>query len=104
NSGAEANEAAIKLARRWAHGRDGQDRFEIISMLNSFHGRTLATLTASGQEKLHTGFDPLPEGFRYIPFNDEKALADAVSTQTAAVMLERVHGEGGIRGAAPGCL
>ena len=104
NSGAEANEAAIKLARRWAHERDGQGRFEIISMLNSFHGRTLATLAASGQEKLHTGFDPLPAGFRYVPFNDEKALADAVSTQTAAVMLELVQGEGGIRVAAPSFL
>ncbi|MEK6603819.1 MAG: aminotransferase class III-fold pyridoxal phosphate-dependent enzyme, partial [Nitrospirota bacterium] len=62
NSGAEANEAAIKLARRWAHAKDGAGRYEIVSMLNSFHGRTLATLTATGQEKVQKGFEPLPEG------------------------------------------
>ena len=97
NSGAEANEAAIKLARCWAHGRDGQGRFEIVSMLNSFHGRTLATLTATGQEKVQKGFEPLPEGFRYVPFNDVEALAQAVSAKTAAVLLELVQGEGGVR-------
>jgi acetylornithine/N-succinyldiaminopimelate aminotransferase len=101
NSGAEANEAAIKLARRWAHERDGASRFEIITMVNSFHGRTLATLTATGQEKVQKGFDPLPEGFRYIPFNDVAALAQAVSGKTAAVMLEPVQGEGGVRVGAP---
>ena len=103
NSGAEANEAAIKLARRWGQ-RNGGRRFEIISMLNSFHGRTLATLAASGQEKLQAGFDPLPSGFRYVPFNDEKAVAEAVSERTAAVLLEPVQGEGGIRVATPGFL
>jgi acetylornithine/N-succinyldiaminopimelate aminotransferase len=103
NSGAEANEAAIKLARRWGQ-RNGERRFEIISMLNSFHGRTLATLAASGQEKLQAGFDPLPEGFRYVPFNDEKAVAEAVSERTAAVLLEPVQGEGGIRVATPDFL
>ena len=103
NSGAEANEAAIKLARRWGQ-RNGGRRFEIISMLNSFHGRTLATLAASGQEKLQAGFDPLPDGFRYVPFNDEKAVAEAVSERTAAVLLEPVQGEGGIRVATPGFL
>jgi acetylornithine/N-succinyldiaminopimelate aminotransferase len=103
NSGAEANEAAIKLARRWGQSNGGR-RFEIISMLNSFHGRTLATLAASGQEKLRAGFDPLPSGFRYVPFNDEKAVAEAVSERTAAVLLEPVQGEGGIRVATPGFL
>jgi len=101
NSGAEANEAAIKLARRWAHERDGQGRFEIISMLNSFHGRTLATLTVTGQEKVQKGFEPLPEGFRHVPFNEEKSLRDAVSGKTAAVMVEPVQGEGGVCVATP---
>lgn len=101
NSGAEANEAAIKLARRWAHDRDGDSRYEIISMLNSFHGRTLATLTATGQEKVQKGFEPLPEGFRHIPFNDARALAEAVSSKTAAVLLEPIQGESGIRPATP---
>jgi acetylornithine/N-succinyldiaminopimelate aminotransferase len=104
NSGAEANEAAIKLARRWAHAKDGAGRFEIISMLNSFHGRTLATLTATGQEKVQKGFEPLPEGFRHVPFNDVDALASAVSAKTAAVLVEPVQGEGGVRVATPAFL
>jgi acetylornithine/N-succinyldiaminopimelate aminotransferase len=104
NSGAEANEAAIKLARRWAHAKDGAGRFEIVSMLNSFHGRTLATLTATGQEKVQKGFEPLPEGFRHVPFNDGDALASAVSAKTAAVLVEPVQGEGGVRVATPAFL
>src|SRR5207249_4744759 len=104
NSGAEANEAAIKLARRWAHAKDGAGRFEIVSMLNSFHGRTLATVTATGQEKVQQGFEPLPEGFRHVPFNDVDALASAVSAKTAAVLVEPVQGEGGVRVAAPAVL
>src|SRR6266568_5451801 len=104
NSGAEANEAAIKLARRWAHAKDSAGRFEIVSMLNSFHGRTLATLTATGQEKVQKGFEPLPEGFRHVPFNDVDALASAVSAKTAAVLVEAVQGEGGVRVAAPAFL
>src|SRR2546422_5514574 len=104
NSGAEANEAAIKLARRWAHAKDGAGRFEIVSMLNSFHGRTLATLTATGQEKVQKGFEPLPEGFRHVPFNDVDGLASAVSAKTAAVLVEPVQGEGGVRVAAPAFL
>jgi len=104
NSGAEANEAAIKLARLRAHDLDGAGRFEIISMLNSFHGRTLATLTATGQEKVQKGFDPLPEGFRYVPFNDVEALSKTVSSKTAAVLLELVQGEGGVHVVTPAYL
>ena len=104
NSGAEANEAAIKLARRWAHEKDGAGRYEIVSMLNSFHGRTLATLTATGQEKVQKGFEPLPEGFRYVPFNDTEALSQAVTSKTAAVLLEIVQGEGGVQVVTPAFL
>jgi acetylornithine/N-succinyldiaminopimelate aminotransferase len=104
NSGAEANEAAIKLARRCAHEKDGPGRYEIVSMLNSFHGRTLATLTATGQEKVQKGFEPLPEGFRYVPFNDVEALSQAVSSKTAAVLVEPIQGEGGVRVATPAFL
>jgi acetylornithine aminotransferase len=96
NSGAEANEAAIKLARRYGHERHGAGRFEIITMKNSFHGRTLATITATGQEKVQTGFDPLVPGFLYAPFNDFGAIEDLVSDKTAAILLEPVQGEGGV--------
>lgn len=95
NSGAEANEAAIKLARRWGH-RDRGGRFEIISALGSFHGRTLGTLSATGQEKYHQGFQPLLPGFKMVPFNDVKALEGAISDQTVAIMLEPIEGEGGV--------
>jgi acetylornithine aminotransferase len=97
NSGAEANEAAIKLARRYAHDTYGPDRYEVISMLQSFHGRTLATLTATGQEKVQKGFEPLPSGFAHVPFNNFEALEQAVSEKTAAILLEPVQGEGGVR-------
>jgi len=95
NSGAEANEAAIKLARRWGH-REGGRRFEIVSALGSFHGRTLATLTATGQEKVRTGFQPLPEGFRYVPFDDLAGLDRALTDTTVALLLEPIQGEGGV--------
>ena len=96
NSGAEANEAAIKLSRRYAHQKHGPDRYEIITMLNSFHGRTMATLTATGQEKVQKGYEPLLPGFKYVPLNDLPELEKALSAKTAAVMLELVQGEGGV--------
>jgi acetylornithine/N-succinyldiaminopimelate aminotransferase len=97
NSGAEANEAAIKLARRYAHEKYGATRFEIITMLQSFHGRTMATLTATGQEKVQKGFEPLLPGFTYVPFNDLNAVEQAITPATAAIMLELVQGEGGVQ-------
>ena len=95
NSGAEANEAAIKLARKYG-SEHGDGRFEILTALGSFHGRTIATITATGQEKVRRGFQPLPEGFRYFAYNDIDALAAAISPRTIAVMLEPLLGEGGI--------
>lgn len=96
NSGAEANEAAIKLARKYAKVKHSPDKVEIITALNSFHGRTLATITATGQTKYQKGFEPLPEGFKYVPFNDLQVLDDAVGPTTCAVMLELIQGEGGV--------
>ncbi len=96
NSGAEANEAAIKLARRYSMGKFGPNRHVIISMQNSFHGRTMATLSATGQEKIQAGYDPLLKGFRFVPFNDVKALETAMDDAVCAVMLEPIQGEGGV--------
>ncbi|MBN1471255.1 MAG: acetylornithine transaminase [Syntrophaceae bacterium] len=96
NSGAEANEAAIKLARKYAHENMGPDKYELITMKDSFHGRTMATITATGQEKFQFGFTPLLAGFDYVPFNDLKALESAISSKTCGVMLEPVQGEGGV--------
>ena len=98
NSGAEANEGLIKLARKW--GED-QGRFEIISFKNSFHGRTLATLTATGQDKVKPGFSPLPEGFRHALYNDLESVKEKINDQTAAVLIEPVQGEGGVIPADP---
>lgn len=97
NSGAEANEAAIKLARRYMRTVRYKDAHEIITLTGSFHGRTLATLTATGQQgRIKEGFEPLPEGFRCVPFGDIEALRAAISGKTAAVLVEMVQGEGGV--------
>ncbi len=93
NSGAEANEAAIKLARIYA----GEGRYQVISLSGSFHGRTLATVAATGQPKFHKGFEPLPEGFQHAPFGDLDALAAMITGKTCAILCEPLQGEGGVR-------
>jgi acetylornithine/N-succinyldiaminopimelate aminotransferase len=103
NSGAEANEAAIKLARKYASEKM-KGKFELITMLDSFHGRTLATVTATGQDRFHKGYEPLPAGFRYIPYNDLSALEAAITDQTCGVMVEPILGEGGVVIPSPGYL
>jgi predicted acetylornithine/succinylornithine family transaminase len=97
NSGAEANEAAIKYSRLYGHGK----RFEIITTQSSFHGRTMGALAATGQTKYQQGFDPLPPGFKVVPFNDIQAIKEAVTDKTVAIMLELIQGEGGINIATP---
>ena len=96
NSGAEANEAAIKLARKFSRDTYGPERFEIITAADSFHGRTMATVSATGQEKVQRFFDPLLHGFKHVPFNDAAAIEAAITPTTCAVMLEPIQGEGGI--------
>lgn len=93
NSGAEANEAAIKLARIWA----GEDRYEIISLTGSFHGRTLATVAATGQVKFQKGFEPMPVGFAHAPFGNLVVLEAMITNQTCAILCEPLQGEGGVR-------
>jgi len=97
NSGAEANEGAIKLVRRYMQEIRGREAYEIISLERSFHGRTLATLTATGQDKIKQGFGPFPPGFVTVPFDDLVALKKAITPRTAAVIVEVIQGEGGIR-------
>lgn len=103
NSGAEANEAAIKLARKF--GGDKRDgRYEIITTLGSFHGRTMAAISATGQEKVRQGFAPILEGFRYVPFDDLAATEAAISERTVAILVEPIQGEGGVNIPTPGYL
>ncbi|MGB4717472.1 MAG: acetylornithine transaminase [Bacillota bacterium] len=101
NSGAEANEAAIKLARRYSRVAGRADAYEIITAVGSFHGRTMGALSATGQTKYHEGFEPLVPGFSYVPFNDLSALEAEVSDKTCAIMLELIQGEGGVHPADP---
>ena len=104
NSGAEANEALFKLARHVQKDRGNPERFEIICFDNSFHGRTLATVAATGQPKYHKGFEPLPAGFLHVPYGDIAAVRKAVSPKTAGVIVEPIQGEGGVRLAPDGFL
>ena len=96
NSGAEANEAAIKLARKYSREKFGPERYEIITAAESFHGRTMATVSATGQEKVQRFFDPLLHGFTHVPFNNVAAMEAAVSPASCAIMLEPIQGEGGV--------
>ena len=104
NSGTEATEAAIKLARRYAHDRDDTGRFRIVSFSRSFHGRTFGALSATAQPKYHEGFGPMPEGFDYLPLGDRDTLDAAVDARTAAVIVEPIQGEGGVNVAPSGFL
>ncbi len=101
NSGVEANEGLFKLARKFGHD---EGRFEILTAINSFHGRTLAGIAATGQDKVKKGFDPMTPGFRHIPYNDLEAARAAISPATVAIMIEGVQGEGGVTSATPAYL
>ena len=111
NSGGEANEALYKLARKFGNGGSPAEasakaggRYEILTFLNSFHGRTLAGISATGQEKVKRGFEPMVDGFRHVPFNDLNAVAKAVGPKTAAILLEAIQGESGVQPANPDFL
>ena len=97
NSGAEANEAAIKVARRWGRANRGEGATGIVATLGGFHGRTLATLAATGKPEMHTPFQPLPPGFSHVPFGNVDAMGAAIGPDTAAVLVEPIQGEAGIR-------
>lgn len=96
NSGTEANEGALKLARIYMKNKFGNERYEFISAKNSFHGRSFGSLSVTGQEKYHHGFEPLLDGVRFVPFNDAKAIENAITDKTCAVILEPIQAEGGI--------
>src|SRR4029434_9272731 len=96
NSGGEANEGLFKVARKFGHA---EGRFEILTAANSFHGRTLAGISATGQEKVKKGFEPMVQGFRHVPYNDLDAVSQAISPATVAVLIEGIHGEGGVTAA-----
>lgn len=96
NSGAEANEGAIKAARKYSYDKYGDDRYEIVTLVNSFHGRTITTLAATGQDSFHTNFMPFTQGFVYAKANDRISLENAISNKTCAIMIELVQGEGGV--------
>ena len=104
NSGAEANEAAIKLARKYTKEKIDPNRSTIITMDNSFHGRTLATITATAQPKYHKGFEPMMPGFKYVPFDDLDAVKNAIDDKTCAVLVEPIQSEGGVNVPSPGYL
>lgn len=104
NSGAEANEAALKLVRKYSLEKYGSHRFEVITAQASFHGRTFGTISATGQEKVQAGFAPLLPGFRTVPFGDIEALRQAITANTCAILLEPLQGEGGVNVPPPGYL
>jgi acetylornithine/N-succinyldiaminopimelate aminotransferase len=104
NSGTEACEAAIKLARKYSHDRFGPGRYEIITFENSFHGRTMGSLSATAQTKYHHGFEPLLDGFQYAPFDDLRAVEAMITPKTCAIMVEPIQGEGGVNVPSPGYL
>jgi len=104
NSGAEANEAAMKLAKKYAKDTGRADGFEVITMKKSFHGRTMLTMSATGQEKIQKGFEPLVPGFKYVPFDDIEAVLRAVTPNTCAIMVEPIQGEGGVNCPSDGYL
>ncbi len=104
NSGAEANEAALKLARKYSFEKYGENRFEVITAKGSFHGRTIGTISATGQEKVKMGFTPMLAGFKHVAFGEVEAMHQAVTPQTCAIMLEPIQGEGGVNVPPPGYL